>query len=144
VADETVPAGSLSLSLENVGGLAAGDRVVVRRPSTKEWVEALGMNKAGGAFADQRLHWTPGSRDLVWDRIVASVEAGAKRVTLDAPITTALERRYGGGTLSKVAGGEPVSRVGVEGLTLESEFERPYLLGSAWRSTTSRTRGCGT
>ena len=92
------------------------------------------MNKAGGAFADQRLHWTPGSRDLVWDRIVASVEAGAKRVTLDAPITTALERRYGGGTLSKVAGGEPVSRVGVEGLTLESEFERPNLLDEehAW------------
>ncbi|MFL6332622.1 MAG: DUF6298 domain-containing protein [Pyrinomonadaceae bacterium] len=124
VTDEKVPAGALTLTLESVEGLAAGDRVVVRRPSTKEWIEALGMNKAEGAFADQRLHWTPGSRDLVWDRTVTAVDVDTKRVTLDAPITTALERRYGGGTLSKVRGHEPVLNVGVEGLVLESEFDR--------------------
>lgn len=124
VTDERAAAGSLALTLESVEGLAAGDRVVVRRPSTKEWIEALGMNRAGGAFTDQRLHWTPGSRDLVWDRAVASVDAGAKRVTLDAPVTTALERRYGGGTVARVEGGGPVRNVGVEGLTLESEYDR--------------------
>lgn len=127
VTDEKVPAGALTLTLESVEGLAAGDRVVVRRPSTKEWIEALGMNKAEGAFADQRIHWTPGSRDLVWDRFVASVDVGAKRVTLDAPVTTALERRYGGGTLAKVAANEPVRNVGVEELTLESAFDRSNL-----------------
>jgi hypothetical protein len=124
VTDEKVAAGGRVLTLEVVEGLTAGDRVVVRRPSTKEWIEALGMNKAEGSFADQRLHWTPGSRDLVWDRVVASVDAGAKRVTLDAPVTTALERRYGGGTLAKVNSNRPVSHVGVEGLTLESEYDR--------------------
>lgn len=124
VTDEKVAAGAFSLTLEHVEGLAAGDRVVVRRPSTKEWIEALGMNRAEGSFADQRLHWAPGSRDLVWDRTIASVDAGAKRVTLDAPITTALERRYGGGTLAKVTANELVRNVGVEGLTLESEFDR--------------------
>jgi hypothetical protein len=124
VIDERVPAGSRALTLESVEGLAAGDRVVVRRPSTKEWIESLGMNRAEGAFADQRLHWTPGSRDLVWDRVVASVEREAKRVTLDAPVTTALERRYGGGSVAKVEGDAPVRNVGVEGLTLESEFDR--------------------
>ncbi len=127
VTDEKVPAGGRVLTVVSVEGLAAGDRVVVRRPSTKEWIEALGMNKAEGAFADQRLHWTPGSRDLLWDRTVASVDAGAKRVTLDAPITTALERRYGGATLAKVNANTPVSHVGVEGLTLESEFDRSNL-----------------
>jgi hypothetical protein len=124
VTDEKVPAGGRALTLESVEGLAAGDRVVIRRPSTKEWIAALGMNRAEGAFADQRLHWMPGSRDLVWDRVVVSVDKGAKRVTLDAPVTTALESRYGGGTLSKVIANEPVRRVGVEGLTLESEFDR--------------------
>jgi hypothetical protein len=124
VTDEKVPAGGRVLTLESVEGLAAGDRVVVRRPSTKEWIEALGMDKAEGAFADQRLHWTPGSRDLVWDRVVVTVDNEAKRVTLDAPVTTALERRYGGGTLSEVNANEPVRSVGVERLTLESEFDR--------------------
>jgi hypothetical protein len=123
VVDEKVPAGGLALTLESVEGLAPGDRVVVRRPSTKEWIEALGMNKAEGAFADQRLHWTPGSRDLLWDRVIASVDVDAKRVTLDAPITTALESRYGGGALSEVVGNVPVRNVGVEALRLESEFD---------------------
>jgi len=124
VTDEKVAAGALALTLESVEGLAVGDRVVVRRPSTKEWIESLDMNRAEGAFADQRLHWTPGSRDLVWDRAVAALDTESKRVTLDAPITTALERRYGGGTVSKVVGNQPVRNVGVEGLTLESEFDR--------------------
>ncbi|MET0646634.1 MAG: hypothetical protein ABW208_08425 [Pyrinomonadaceae bacterium] len=123
VTDEKVPAGSRVLTLESVEGIAAGDRVVVRRPSTKEWIAALGMNKAEGSFADQRLHWTPGSRDLVWDRVVTAVDKNVKRVTLDAPITTALESRYGGGTLSKVTANVPVRNVGVEALTLESEFD---------------------
>jgi hypothetical protein len=121
--DETVPAGALTLTLESVGGLAAGDRVVVTRPSTREWIAALGMNRAEGAFADQRLHWTPGSRDLTWDRVVTSVDEKLKRVTLDAPVTTALESRYGGGTLAKVSAHEPARRVGVEALTLDSEFD---------------------
>jgi hypothetical protein len=123
VTDETVPAGALTLGVESVEGLAAGARVVVRRPSTKEWIEALGMNRAEGAFADQRLHWTPGSRDLVWDRVVTAVDREARRVTLDAPVTTALESRYGGGTLAKVLSGAPPRVVGVEGLTLESDFD---------------------
>ena len=124
VTDEKVPAGSRVLTLESVEGLAAGDRVVVRRPSTKEWIAALGMNKAEGSFADQRLHWTPGSRDLVWDRVVTAVDKNANRVTLDAPVTTALESRYGGGTLSEVVGNVPVRNVGVEALTLESEYDK--------------------
>lgn len=123
VTDETVPAGALTLGVESVEGLAVGERVVVRRPSTKEWIAALGMNRAEGSFADQRLHWTPGSRDLVWDRVITAVDREARRVTLDAPVTTALERRYGGGTVAKVVSGAPPRVVGVEGLTLESEFD---------------------
>lgn len=123
VTDETVPAGALTLGVESVEGLIAGARVVVRRPSTKEWIAALGMNRAEGSFADQRLHWTPGSRDLVWDRVVKAVDREARRVTLDAPLTTALESRYGGGTLAKVLSNAPPRVVGVEGLTLESEFD---------------------
>src|SRR5918994_4208311 len=82
------------------------------------------MNRVAGAFADQRLHWLPGSRDLVWDRTVVEIDGGRKRITLDAPVTTALEQRYGGGEVAKVVSGEIVNRVGVEGLVLESEFDR--------------------
>jgi hypothetical protein len=54
---------------------------------------------------------------------VAAVDAARRQVTLDAPITTALERRYGGGTVARVASGLPAARVGIENLTLVSEHE---------------------
>ena len=122
VTDETVPAGGLTLTLESTTGLRPGDRIAITRPSTAAWIAALGMSGLPGTYANQRLDWAPGSRNLVWDRTVAAVDAARRQVTLDAPITTALERRYGGGTVARVASGLPVARVGIENLILESEF----------------------
>ena len=124
VADATVPAGSRTLTVESVAGFRVGDRVVVTRPSTAEWITALGMDTISGAFADRRVRWTPGSRDLVWDRTVAAVDPGRRQIMLDAPITTALERRYGGGTVAPATGNQPVRHVGVENLVLVSDFDR--------------------
>jgi hypothetical protein len=118
---ETVPVGATTVELESVEGLAVGDRIVVTRPSPREWIAALEMNKAPGSFADMRLHWLPDSRNLAWDRTITAVDAASKRITFDAPLTAALERRFGGGTVAKVAANAPLQRVGVEFLTLESE-----------------------
>ena len=108
VTDETVPAGGRTLTLETLGALKTGDRVVIVRPSTAEWIAALHMTGLPGAYASQRLDWAPGSRNLVWDRTVTEVDAAHNRITVDAPITTALERRYGGGTVARVISGEPL------------------------------------
>jgi Family of unknown function (DUF6298)/Putative collagen-binding domain of a collagenase len=128
------PAGGDTLTLDSVDGLAAGDHVVVRRPSTQEWISAMSMSGLPGTFANQRLDWHPGSHDLVWDRAVVSVDGVGHRVTLDAPITTALENEYGGGTLARVSGEAVPSNIGVENLTLESSFDatRPKDEDHAW------------
>ena len=124
VTDEVVPAGGFTLTLAALGSLKVGDRVVVTRPSTVEWISALGMRGLPGTYANQRLDWAPGSRNLVWDRTIASVDAARKQITLDAPITTAIEKRYGGGTVARVAAKEPIRHVGIEGLVLESDFDQ--------------------
>ena len=136
VTDETVPAGGMVLTLESTAGLRPGDRITITRPSTAAWIAALGMSGLPGTYANQRLDWAPGSRNLVWDRTVAAVDAARRQVTLDAPITTALERRYGGGTMARVASGLPVARVGVENLTLESEFSaaNPFDEQHSWNA----------
>jgi hypothetical protein len=123
VTDETVPAGGRTLTLDNVSGIKPGDRVVITRPSTLEWITALHMRGFPGTYANQRLDWAPGSRNLIWDRTVTQVDAATRQITLDAPITTALERRYGGGTAARVTANQPVSHEGIENLTLESEFD---------------------
>ena len=120
---DDVPAGGQSLHLASTAGLHVGDHVVVRRPSTAEWINALGMTGLPGTFANQRLDWKPGSHDLVWDRVVTAIDSQSNRVEIDAPVTTALEKKYGGGTLSRVTGDATPEQIGIEDLTLESSYD---------------------
>jgi Family of unknown function (DUF6298)/Putative collagen-binding domain of a collagenase len=132
--EEDVPAGGQTLLLASIAGLSVGDRVVVRRPSTQEWISAIGMTGLPGTFANQRLDWKPGSHDLVWDRTIAAIDAQKNQVTIDAPITTALEKKYGGGTVAKVTGNAPPAHIGIEDLVLESAYDttRPKDEDHAW------------
>ncbi len=78
------------------------------------------MTEFGGGIGDWRLVWKPGTRDLVWSRTVKAVAGDL--VTIDAPITTAIEKKLGGGSM----GIDPMVRVhdvGVENLRLESAFD---------------------
>ncbi len=123
ITDDTVAAGGRTFTLESVSGLGRGDRVVIARPSTTAWISALQMTGLKGTYANQRLDWAPGSRNLIWDRTIVAIDAARKQITVDAPITTALERRYGGGTVARVESNQPVTHIGIEHVTLDSEFD---------------------
>jgi hypothetical protein len=120
------PAGATVIAVEDARRFSVGGRIIVHRPSTKEWIAALGMDQFRGNFANQRTDWLPGSRDLVWRRSVVAIDGARNQITLDAPITTAIEARYGGAVVTKVAG-EPIQRLGVERLLLESAFDHANL-----------------
>jgi hypothetical protein len=131
---DTVPAGGRTLTLESIEGIRPRDRIVITRPSTAAWISALHMTGLPGAYSNQRLDWTPGSRDLVWDRTIVKIDAASAQITVDAPITTALERRYGGGSVARVESNPPVINIGIDALTLESEFDpaRPRDEDHSW------------
>jgi Family of unknown function (DUF6298) len=123
------PVGARRLKLVSTEGLAVGTRVVVRRPSTREWISAIGMTGLPGTFANQRLDWQPGSHDLIWDRTITAVDASANEIELDAPITTALEVKFGGGTVAKLAvadGKSGLRNIGVEDLILDSAYDNRF------------------
>ena len=107
-----VSVGGVDIALEFVSGLQSGDTVFVTRPSTKEWIEAIGMDRF-------LVGWRPGSRDLQWERRILAITG--KVITVDAPITSALEQRYGGGVVQKlVQWPGRIENVGIENLTLLS------------------------
>ncbi|MFT3783378.1 MAG: DUF6298 domain-containing protein [Nibricoccus sp.] len=120
---EDAPPGTRQLKLTTVEGLAPGGQVVVRRPSTVEWIASLGMNKFSGNFPDIRLNWAAGSRDIEWQRVITNIDKANKTVTLDAPITTAIELKYGAGFVGKIESAAGLQNVGIENLTLRSEFD---------------------
>jgi hypothetical protein len=134
VTDETVAAGSRLLTVASTSGLSVGDHVVIRRPSTREWISAIGMSGLPGTFANQRLDWQPGSHDLVWDRVITSVNVASSQIELDAPITTALEKKYGAGTVAKVQSSPALQHIGIEDLVLDSAYDatRPKDEDHAW------------
>jgi hypothetical protein len=125
VTNTMVAAGSLKLNVDDIKGFNRGNRVVITRPCIATWISDIGMNKDEGMFSDNRgMRWPVGSRVLRWDRIITSLDVAKKEITLDAPITTALQQLYGGGTVRKLTSEELVSNVGLEGFTIESDFKK--------------------
>ncbi|NCF86101.1 MAG: hypothetical protein GWQ08_11315 [Verrucomicrobiaceae bacterium] len=107
-----VAVGGFELPLDTTIGLQAGDLVRVTRPSAKEWIEAIGMDRF-------LVGWPSGTRDIQWERRITAISD--KTITVDAPITTALETRFGGGRVQKLTQWPGrIHQVGIEGLRLES------------------------
>ncbi|HEV2696217.1 MAG TPA: DUF6298 domain-containing protein [Verrucomicrobiae bacterium] len=121
IADAYVPVNATSFHLKDAGGLKVGDAIQITRPSPKEWIDRLGMMDFGGGLNDWRLVWHPGNYDVVWNRVIQKVDGNL--VTVDAPITTALEESMGGGRVSAYSWPGKIKNVGVENLRLESTFD---------------------
>lgn len=125
------PVGASRLSLATTQGLSPGDAVVIRRPSTAEWIAALGMDAFVGWRPEGRLNWKPGSRDVVWQRRVVAVEG--RSIALDAPLTMALAAGDGV-TLRRGASASRIREVGIENLRLISRHDpaRPADEDHSW------------
>ncbi|MDR3296685.1 MAG: DUF6298 domain-containing protein [Prevotellaceae bacterium] len=128
VADAYVPSGATQLNLATQS-FKVGDRVLVQRPGLGAWIQALGMAEFGGGIS--ALGWKPGSYDISWDRTIVAVSGST--ITLDAPITTALDSAYGGGLVASYSWPQRVANVGVENLRLQSSYNRANAKDEAHR-----------
>lgn len=125
-----VPLGGVRIPLNSARGLTVGDTVVIRRPSTAAWIASLGMDALVGWRPETRLNWVPGSRDVVWDRIVVAIEGDM--VVVDAPLTLAIGA--GEAVLSAGPSADRLREVGVEHLSVISRSDpaRPADEDHSW------------
>jgi hypothetical protein len=114
VVDEYVPVGAHSFKVASARGFRPGDTVIVRRIGNADWITAVGMN---GETPQSR--WQPFNVD--WDRVVTAVQGNT--ITIDAPITCAIEKRWGGGEVMKYEEPGRIEKVGIENLRGVSEFD---------------------
>jgi hypothetical protein len=135
ITDSYVPVGSSVFHLNTTEGLVVGQQVNIIRPSTKEWIDTLGMADFGGGLGSWR-GWKPGTRDLLWDRIIESIDGDT--ITVDAPITTSIEAGFGGALVQPYSWPGRISHVGVEKLRCESTFDRdnPKDEAHSWMAVT--------
>lgn len=104
------------------GTLNGGERVRIIRPATKEWIASVGCDIYGGGIS--ALGWKEGDTDVVWDRTVS--KADGNQVTLDAPLTVALDNKWGTVKVLRYSWPGRIAEVGVENLTLMSDYNRDF------------------
>ena len=117
--DRYIPVNSVTINVAVPNTFKAGDKVLVHRPSTANWIDELHTAHFGGGIT--ALGWKPGQRDIYWDRTIVAVNNGA--IQLDAPVTTALDEQYGGGMIAAYNWPGRIQDVGVENLRCVSEYD---------------------
>lgn len=122
VTDNYVPVGSKTINVKVAKAFKPGDKVLVRRMGNQEWIKAIGLDTATVG----RNRWRP--FNISYDRIVVDVKGNT--ITIDAPIFTAIESRWGGGEILKY-NDERIEHTGVENLRGVSEFD-PSVRTSAY------------
>jgi hypothetical protein len=119
IRDEYVPVNAMELRVPFVHSFTKGDNVFIQRPGTQVWIDTLKMNEFGGETG--WLGWKPGQRDLLWDRRIVDVKDNV--ITLDAPITTALEKKFGGGSVAGYVWNGRIQKVGIENMKCTSAYD---------------------
>jgi hypothetical protein len=120
ISDGYVPSGSTVVHVDGKPALKKGERVMIRRPSTQQWIDRLNMKSFGGQT--EYLGWKPGQRDILWDRTLADVRGNT--LYLEVPLTTELDSAFGGGELIVYSWPGRIRNTGIENIRLVSDFDR--------------------
>lgn len=119
ITDAYMPVNANTLHIAAGADIKTGDMVRVHRPSTQAWINTIKTDHFGGGLT--ALAWKPGERDIYWDRKIIAVDGNT--ITLDAPLTTALDTAYGGGLIATYKWPGRIAQVGIENLKLRSVYD---------------------
>lgn len=114
ITDSYVPVGAKSFNVRLAKGFRIGDKVLVRRIGNADWIKAIGQD----TMTVGRNRWRP--FNINYDRTIVDIKGNT--ITIDAPIFTAIEARWGGGEILKF-NDERIEQVGIENLRGISEYD---------------------
>lgn len=114
ITNDIVPVGSRSFNVVSAKSFKIGDKVLVRRNGNQDWIKAIGED----SLTVGRNRWRPFV--ITYDRIITNITGN--NITIDAPVFTAIETRWGGGDIVKYNDGR-IENVAVENLRGISEYD---------------------
>ncbi|NCU04168.1 MAG: hypothetical protein GXC73_09305, partial [Chitinophagaceae bacterium] len=126
--DEYVPVGSFSFSVTSAKSFSVGDKIILVRPGTDQWIKDLKMDQIQDRGGTRQ--WQAKEYDLQFERIITKIEG--KKITIDNPIVMPLEKKYGGGEIYKYHFENRIKHVGIEHIYFESAFEKDTSENHAW------------
>lgn len=117
------PLGATKIQLKNTTQLKVSDEIVIQKPLTEKWINVLQMENFGGETG--WIGWKTRDWDISWNRIVTNINGN--EVTLNAPLTMALDADYGKANVISYTWQGRIEQVGIENLTLKSTFDASNL-----------------
>ena len=123
-----VPAGARTFEVDSTSGLAVGHSVIVKRPSTANWIADIDMDQLGPAPV---VPWAAGSKDLLFDRVITRIEGNW--ITVDVPLPQTFESVYGGGQIWRYTWTGRIQQVGIEDLYGFSDYASATDENHAWK-----------
>jgi hypothetical protein len=122
-----VPSGTQSFNVASTANLSAGDRIIVHRTPNQTWIDLLSMAQYG---------WTPGSYNSESPRVITAINGNT--ITIDAPLTHAIESQYGGGEVYRYHFNGALRQIGIENIRLESSFTSATDEDHGWNAVVFR------
>jgi len=118
ITDDFVPVGAKSFNVESTSAYKVGDRIILFRPSTDNWIHDLKMDQIVARKGTKQ--WKTGEYDLHYERTITKIEGN--KVYIDNPVVMQMETKYGGGAIYKYTFAGRISEVGIENIYFESEY----------------------
>jgi hypothetical protein len=113
-----VPVGSRFFEVEDASVFQPGDHIVIRHPSTPEWIDAV---DGGGTEGDP--HWLPGFHDIFYYRTITGINENI--IAVDTPVFNHLDRTLSQSFIYKPERSHLVTEVGVENLRIVIQTAGP-------------------
>jgi hypothetical protein len=132
IADAYVPVGATSFSVESAEPFRVGQSIEILHSSPKAWIAAVEMDRFPSRDKGSYLDWKPGTLDQRVERVVAKIDGNS--ITIDAPLPVSLDATLAECTVSTLSWPKRIHEVGIENLTIESEYDakNPHDENHAW------------
>jgi len=105
ITDTYVPLAATAVTVSSSSGYSVGDQIVINRPWTQSWIDAIGMNGI----------WSPNS-GIYFERTVTAVSGN--QVSFDIPLGNPIEQKFVTGNIQHYTDSGRVQQCGVENIYL--------------------------
>ena len=115
-----VGTGTRELELDSTEGLEKGDRIIVQRAESLDWLGLIRMDARGGVLSGTGA-WKVHNYTFLFERDIVDVKGNT--IVLDTPMMKSLERKYGMGRVYKFEAPGRIQNLGIEDLSIDSVYD---------------------
>ncbi|MBQ9548399.1 MAG: hypothetical protein IJV01_04475 [Bacteroidales bacterium] len=141
ITESKVPSGRMYVEVANPDEFSVGERVMVVRPATLNWIHDIWMDRIASNGRDDSngggtMQWDerPSTFYKYFDRVIVAISG--KRLYFDCPLVFELSSEYGGGYVQHLSSTR-ITGSGVEYLSFDCDYDPSIVYDNSITSTSS-------